>query len=260
LTNAKAQISCIIIAGNEAENIGGCLESVTWCDEIIVVDSYSTDETARIAKGYTEKVFERKWEGYASQKRYAMGLAKHEWVLSLDADERISERLRQEIEAILRQPHILENGFYLSRRNFFLGYKLTQGNSYPDYQLRLFRKACTTMPERKVHEGFEVSGEAGRISAKDADILHHTAKSLSHYAEKQRTYTDLAAHENFHQKKYNGTTLAGAGLHAAAGFVQKYIFKLGFLDGLGGLFTAYFHARDRWLFYTAIRRLQRTHS
>jgi glycosyltransferase involved in cell wall biosynthesis len=250
---SRAKVSCIIIAGNEAENIGGCLESVTWCDEIIVVDSYSTDETARIAKGYTEKVFERKWEGYASQKRYAMGLAKHEWVLSLDADERISERLRQEIEAVLGKADIAEDGFYIPRLNFFVGRKIRHCKWYPDYQFRLFRRTAASIPEQAVHEGFQVSGKTARLTQ---DMIHLTAKSFRQFANKQHVYGELAAQEKFRTKKTHRISPFSAGLHALWGFIRCYVLWLGFLDGLGGFYVSVILAYNRWTLYQTLRRLQ----
>jgi glycosyltransferase involved in cell wall biosynthesis len=151
----RKTLSVAIIAGNEEKKIGDCLESVKWADEIIVVDSGSTDRTVEIAKRYTDKVFIRKWEGYAPQKQFAIDQATCDWILSLDADERVSPELKDEILKILESETEFD-GFYIPRRNFFLGKWIKSCGWYPNYQLRLFKKGKAKVTQRKVHENLSL--------------------------------------------------------------------------------------------------------
>ena len=166
--HTQNKISVVIITGNEENNIKDCLKSVQWADEIIVVDSQSTDETVKIAKEFTDKVFIHKWDGYSAQKTYAISLAKNEWILSIDADESVSVNLSKEI---LETDLTKHNGYFIKRDNFFLG-KLIRGCGWGnDMQLRLFKKSETKLSERMVHEKFIVNGSISKL-----------ANSFSHYS------------------------------------------------------------------------------
>ncbi len=157
----KNKISVTIITGNEEDNIRECLESVKWADEIIVVDSESSDKTVEIAKEYTDKVFIHKWEGYASQKNYALNLATNDWILSIDADERVTPDLAEEMINSSLDQH---NGYKIRRENYFIGKKITGCGWGNDYQVRLFKKNRTKLSNRLVHEGFIVDGSVSRAS------------------------------------------------------------------------------------------------
>ena len=133
-------VSGLIICKNEEKNIEECIKSILWCDEIIVVDSFSTDNTINIVKKYTEKVFQNEWHGFADQRKFALSKAVNEWIFTIDADERCSVELKEEIANILKQNVISENGFEIPRKSFFLDKWIKHGGWYPNYQLRFFRK------------------------------------------------------------------------------------------------------------------------
>lgn len=241
------RISVIIIAGNEEGNIGDCLESVKWADEIVVVDSESVDRTVEIARGYTDKVFVRRWEGYASQKNYAMHMAENEWILSLDADERVSPELRSEIEAL---EFSKADGFYIPRRNFFLGRVITSCGWSPDYQLRLFRKSMTTLTDRQVHEGFSVNGKRGHLQGR---LIHYTHNTIAGTISKINEYSTLEAEEKSDKIHVNGAKIFFKPLWA---FVQHFIIRRGFTDGVHGLMVSIIHAITKTQVYMKIWEIQ----
>ncbi len=162
------KLSVTIITKNEAANIGAALESVAWADELIVVDSGSTDETVGIARRYTDRVSSREWEGYGAQKNHAAGLAEHDWILSLDADERVSPELAVEIrERLAREPP--HPGYRIPRVTSYLGRWIRSTDWYPDYQLRLYDRRAARWNARSVHESVSTDGTVGRLR----NELHH---------------------------------------------------------------------------------------
>lgn len=189
-------ISAVVITYNEEANIGDCLESISWTDEIIVIDSGSTDKTVEIAKKYTDKVFMHEWSGYSAQKNHGIRLTKEDWILSIDADERVTYDLKKEILANLGSKSF--NGFYMPRRSYFLGKWLKYSGWYPDYQLRVFRKSDGKFNERVVHEGVKVSGDIGYL---DSDLIHFPYGNLTHYFEKFNEYTDLSSKNSLKEEK-----------------------------------------------------------
>ena len=164
------KLTVLIIAFNEEKNLRDCLESVKWADEIIVIDSFSTDKTVEISKEFTDKVISRKWEGFSSQRKFSIEQASHEWILSLDADERITEELKNSIQRMLANGSSAD-GYKVARKNHFLGKWIKGAFWYPDYQMRFFRKSKAKMEDRLIHEGFEVDGNVGVI---DGDIIHYS--------------------------------------------------------------------------------------
>ena len=243
------KISAIIIAGNEEENIRACLESVTWCDEIILVDSESKDNTVEIAKEFTDKIFIKKWEGYAKQKRYSLEMASSEWVISLDADERVSNRLKVEIEELLgRNPQ--SNGYKIPRENYFLGKVIKSCFWYPDYQLRLFKKSKTTVIERRVHEGFVVEGEIGTLKN---DLIHFTHQNLSDTISKINKYSTLEAQERADKKNVKPYEII---LHPIGAFLNHFISRKGYKDGVYGMLVSAVHAMTNMMTYMKIWEMQ----
>ena len=224
-----SSLSVILITLNEEENIVPCLESVRWADEIIVVDSQSTDRTAELARRFTEKIIISEWRGFSHNKKLALAQATCEWVLWIDADERVTPELRQEIQAVIaRNP--LQDGFEIARKAYFLGRWIKHCGWYPGYVLRLFRRLKARFNDNLVHEGLELDGPRGRL--KHA-LLHFTDNTLDHYLWKFNRYTSLAATELAQKKRKSGfLTIFFRSLHA---FVKMYVFKLGFLDGVQGL-------------------------
>ena len=229
------KISVIIITGNEEKNISDCLKSVNWADEIIIVDSESTDSTVKVAKEFTEKVYVRKWEGYAPQKSYALNLATNEWILSLDADERVTTRLSDEIMNLnLNESDIA--AFKIHRENYFLGKKITTCGWGNDYQLRLFRKSKTKLNSRLVHEGFIVDGT---ISTLKNSILHYSYLNLKDGFKKINEYSTLEANEKYERKKVTYISIV---FYPFIAFFQHYFLKSGFKDGKHGLMISLMHA------------------
>lgn len=243
-------ISVIIIAKNEEKNIRGCLESVNWADEIIVVDAFSSDATVEIAKEFTSHIYQKEWEGFANQKAYALGLANNEWVLSLDADEQISIKLKEEILAIDEGE---SSAFEILRENFFLGKKITTCGWDKDYQLRLFRKEKTKVTvDKLVHEGFLVNGKTKRLSA---SMYHHTTTSLEKMIGKINYYSSLHAEENYaSKKKITGLSIL---LHGISAFLRPYISLKGYKDGMHGLLISFLNGLTTILNYAKLWELQK---
>lgn len=248
----REKLSVIIITKNEEKNIVDCLESVKWVDEIIVVDAFSSDSTIEIAKRYTDKVFLKEWVGFADQKSYALKLASNEWVLSLDADERVSEKLKIKLLNLLSNKSELNNfsGYKIKRDNYFLGKKINSCGWNKDYQLRLFKKEVTKLTDRLVHEGFEVSGEIGVIRE---PILHLSYKSFKEAIEKINHYSTLEALEKSSKQKANFCTII---FYPILYFIQHFILRYGFIDGIYGFFVSLLHSWTKLMVQLKIWELQ----
>ncbi len=227
-------LSVSIITKNEEKNIARCLKSVQWADEVIVVDSFSADKTIEIAKQFNVTIIQREWEGFAKQKKFALDSVSHNWALSLDADEEVTEELKNEILEILSSETKFD-GYEIPRKSFFLGQWMKYGGWYPGYQLRLFRKEKTSVHHRPVHEGFYVEGNVGRVQH---PINHYTYYSLHQYLEKVNDYTSL----DVMNKIRNGRKIYWYNfiLNPAATFLRMFISLKGWKDGfLGFLLAAY---------------------
>jgi glycosyltransferase involved in cell wall biosynthesis len=246
------QVSCTVLCHNEEGNLEDCLKSVAWCDELIIVDSYSTDRTLQIAKQFTPLVFQHRFEGFAKQRLFSFSKTSHEWILYIDADERLSPKLQAELQQLFSQDTIDADGFEMPRLNFYFGGAVRHGEIYPDYQLRLFRKSKFTMETLAVHESVKVNGRIERLKH---DLIHLTATNWQAYRRKQDLYTSLEAEKKFTTTK--PVSAVAPMLHALFGFMKKYLLKKSILDGLAGVAYSYFHARDRYLLYKKIRRHQR---
>ena len=242
------KISVIIITKDEEKNISDCLKSVEWADEIIVIDAESNDKTVKLAKIFTDKIFTKKWEGYVPQKKYALSLASNEWVLSVDADERITPELKNEILNL--SPGNFA-GYKIRRKNFLLGKEITSCGWGNDYQLRLFKKEKTDLTDRLVHEGFTVDGKIGKLKN---PMLHYTFSSFTEYFNKINYYTSLKAEELVKQKgKIGGWTIFS---HTVSAFILFFINKRGFKDGVRGLIISLLHSVSTMLNYLKLWELQ----
>jgi len=246
----KTPISAITIAFNEEINISDCLESVNWCEEIILVDAYSTDQTVKIAKDHSCKIYKHKWQGFAEQKAYALSKASHEWVISLDADERISHELKDEINSKLN-PNNKFDGFYIPRKSYFLGKWMKHSGWYPGYQLRLFRKSKTQVSEKRVHEGFLVDGEVGYLAD---SIIHYTHPTITDSLEKMNSYSSLEAEDRENSKTVHWYDLL---LHPFAAFSRKYVAQKGILDGMSGFILAVITAQLKMALYIKLWEIQK---
>ena len=242
------KISVTVITKDEEKNICDCLRSVNWADEIIVVDSESTDRTVELAKQFTDKIFIRKWEGYVPQKKYALSLASNEWVLSLDADERVTSELKDEI--IKLSPGEF-SGFKIRRKNFLLKKEITSCGWEKDYQLRLMRKDKSSFSDRLVHEKFIVDGQVEKLKN---PMIHYTFTSFSEYFSKINHYSSLKAQELFQKKERVGAWTIFS--HTVSAFFAFFIFRRGFKDGVYGLIISLLHSVSTMMNYIKLWELQ----
>lgn len=231
------KITATIITFNEERDLPAALESLSWADEIVVVDSESTDRTVEIARGVTDRVFVTPWPGYAAQKSFAADQATHDWIFNLDADERVSPELAAEIIRLKNADDPLGAGFEMPRKTFYLGRWIKHSGWYPDYKLRLYHRRRGRWRGDYVHESVEASGPVGRLAG---EILHYTVNSISEHHQRLDRYTSLAAQEMV--EKGQSVSLADLLLSPAVSFLRSYVFKLGFLDGVPGIAIAYFAA------------------
>lgn len=240
------KISATIITFKEAANIRAACESVSWADEIVVVDSGSTDDTRAIAEGCGARVFNRAWPGFAAQKQFAVDQTTHDWIFSLDADERVSEELKTTI-AKLREvsDSQLADGYRIPRRSFYQGRWIKGGGWYPDRQLRLFKKSRGRWNERQIHESVKLDSGA-RLERLAGDILHYSVRDAAHHHRMiGERYAPLAAQQMFASgRRTSALKIATA---APAAFVSSFILKCGFRDGLAGVSIASFAAHHAFL-------------
>jgi len=239
------QLSVVIITLNEEANIGRTLESVKALvsdgkGEVIIVDSGSTDRTVEIASSYGAKVFVEEWKGFAVQKNSAIEKAQADWILSLDADEELSQELVSHLHEALEavdpagSPKIYPpdlNGFRFRRRNYFLGRWVKHGGFWPDPKLRLFRRGSAAFENRAVHEDLRVQGTVWRMNG---DLIHHSYPTISDYIEHMNRYSSLGA-EMVVARGPVRFTVINITLRPLLTFLYNYIFRLGFLDGKEGL-------------------------
>jgi glycosyltransferase involved in cell wall biosynthesis len=240
------KISATIIAFNEATNIGDACKSLTWADEIVVVDSGSTDQTRQIAEACGARVITREWPGFALQKQFAVDQAAHDWIFSLDADERVSDELKESIAKLQREPeNSLADGYRIPRRSYYQGRWIKGGGWYPDYQLRLFRKSRGGWEPRHIHESVKLDS-GSRVEKLSGDILHYSVRDAAHHHRMiGERYAPLAAQQMFEAgRKTSALKIASA---APAAFVRSYILKGGFRDGLAGISIASFAAHHAFL-------------
>ena len=224
-----SSLSVIVITKNEERNIQDCLNSVSWAKEIVVVDGGSQDRTQDLARKFTQKVFLKEWEGYAASKNFALDHCTGDWVLWLDADERVTEALAKQIQVVVNQEVTGFDVYEIPRKAFFLGKWIKHCGWYPGYVARLFKRGVGKFSDNKVHERFEFVGDVGRLHA---DLLHYTDPNLWHYFEKFNRYTSLAADEMLeNQTSFHVIFLVVRPLWV---FVRMYFVKLGFLDGIRG--------------------------
>jgi glycosyltransferase involved in cell wall biosynthesis len=244
-------ISVAIITKNEEKNVRDALESVKWADEIIVIDAHSSDRTPEICRQFTDRVYSMEWSGFARQKQKAVSLTSQEWVLVLDADERVPDPLKGEIiEVLSGNPSC--NGYRIARKNFFGDRWIRHGGWWPDYTLRLFRRDMGSILPREVHESVQVEGETGYLRN---PILHYTYKDTKDFLERMETYANLGAKEL--QRNGRRAYIADILLRPFATFARMYFLRLGFLDGTCGLKLAYLYSRYTFRKYSELRGMKR---
>jgi len=250
-----ARLSACVITRDEEDRIGACLEALAWCDEIVVVDSHSSDRTRDIAAAAGARVIERDWPGYAAQKEFAIRAARHDWVFSVDADERPSPALRGEIEDLRRAGFPGAEGWDMPRLSFYLGRWIRHGTWYPNRCLRLFDRRRGHFQDHRlyaVHERVDVDGVVGRLRG---DLLHHPYRDLGDQLRTIDRYTTLMA-EGLHRSGRR-TSLAEVVLRPWADFLTFYVVRRGFLDGWQGLLLAQLSAHSVRVKYAKLLALQR---
>ena len=249
------KISVTIITLNEARNIRAACESVPWADEIVVVDSGSTDETREVAAECGARVIENPWPGFAEQKQFAAETAQHEWIFSLDADERVSEALKASIGEIRsQQDEYLADGYFIARRAFYLGRWIRGGGWYPDRQLRLYRKSRGRWEGPFVHESVRMQ-TGSRVETLKGDLLHYPFEdALEHERLIAERYAPLGARKMFAEgRRTSRFQLATIG---PATFIRNFILKAGFRDGSVGFTIARLGAHHATLKHQLLWKLQ----
>lgn len=223
------RLAACIITHNEADRIEACIRSAAFCDEILVVDSHSTDRTREIAAALGARVIERDWPGYRSQKEFAVRSCQCDWVLCLDADERVSEELHSEIERLRAGGFAGYAGWSIPRITDYFGKFLRHGNAYPDRLVRLFDRRRGSWVGREIHENTRIEGRIGRLRG---HLLHYSYRSLTDHEQRALRYAELMA-ESMHASGRRGR-LAPIIVHSWWRFLRGYVLRLGFLDGWRG--------------------------
>lgn len=243
------KISATIITFNEERNVARVIESLRCCDEILVLDSGSNDRTVEIARKLGARVEEASWHGYAAQKNIAVELAANDWILSLDADESLSEALEAEIWQIKKAGPRFD-GYTMPRLAQYLGRWILHSGWYPDRKIRLFNRCKAKWVGEFVHESVKVNGSVGHLNS---NLLHFTCNSLSEHVRTMDSYTTLAAQEIV--SRGVNVSLSRLLLDPPATFLNTYILKQGFLDGMEGLSIAYMAAFYNFVKYAKARHM-----
>jgi len=244
---SRDKISLVMITYNEERNIQECLETAKWMDEIIIVDSFSTDRTLEICQQYTQRLFQRPFFGYGKQKNFAIEQAAMDWVFVLDADERIPGDLRREIEEILRYAPQEITAYRLARKNQFYGYWLKWGGQYPDWQIRLFRRGAGWNDDFEPHHNFIFNGQLGTMRN---PLIHFTERNISDHFPKLNRFTTLAAEHRVKTcRKVHWYDLA---FRPLVTFFQVYLRKGGYRDGIPGFIQAVFKSLYTFVKYAKV--------
>ena len=244
-------VSAIVVCFNEEQNIGRCLESLTWCDEIVIVDSFSTDRTPEICRRYTDRFIQRPWAGYRDQKAYAHSRATKDWVLLVDADERVTVELREEVLEVLAGETGQYAGYSVPRLVHYLDRWWRRGGWYPDYDVRLFRRDRVTWSGSDPHEKILVEGKVRRLK----NPLHHFSyRSIEDHLERINRFTSISSHEL--RKGGARWRLSDAALRPAGRFFRSYVLKRGFMEGFAGFYVAITAAVYVFLKYAKLWELE----
>lgn len=245
------KLSVTVITHNESADIAPALQSVAWADEIVVVDAESTDDTVALARRFTDRIVVRPWGGYADQKNHAASLASHDWILSLDADERVTVPLADEIRSTLssQPPNVV--AYRMPRITWHLGRWIRSTDWYPDYQIRLYNRRAARWTGRYVHEALTVNGAIGDLRG---ELQHFAYRDVSDHLETIDRYTTLAARQMREQGRNAGLfDLAG---HPPLAFFRNYVLRGGFRDGLPGLVISAMNAYYVFLKFAKLWELQ----
>lgn len=243
-----ATLAVVMIVKDEAQNLAACLDTVRWADEIVVLDSGSSDDTLAIARRYTDKVFqEGDWQGYGIQRQRAQRHARSDWILMVDADERVTSKLRGSIEQVIAKDDRTQV-YALPRLSWCFGRFIRHGGWYPDYVTRLYPREQAAYGDQRVHE--KLSHDGLTVARLQGDLLHYTYRDLHHYLVKSAGYArDWAAARHGRDKR--ATLSQGIG-HALGCFLRMYLLRGGFLDGRAGLLLALVSAHSTFVKYAAL--------
>jgi glycosyltransferase involved in cell wall biosynthesis len=244
-----SKLSVTVITKDEASQIAAALASVQWADEIVVVDSESQDRTVEIARGFTDRVVVHRWDGYVAQKNYAASLAAHDWILSLDADERVTPALAGEIRAVLDTAS--HRGYRIPRVTWHLGRWIRSTDWYPDHQLRLYDRRAAQWTGRYVHESVTVQGTVGQLAG---ELQHYAYRDISDHLETIDRYTTYAALQMRERGIRPGFLQLAA--HPPLAFLRNYVARGGFRDGTPGLIISAMNAYYVFLKFAKLRELQ----
>jgi glycosyltransferase involved in cell wall biosynthesis len=250
LSTPRAAVSAVLITRNAENVLEACLESLAFADEIVVVDSASSDATVQIATRRGARVVQKEWLGFGRQKQFAVEQASNDWVLCLDADERVSAELAASIQAALAAP--VSPVYRMARRNRFLGRWLAHGEGYPDWSPRLFNRLNARWSEDLVHEKVLYAATPGTLKG---DLMHDSFDSLATYLERQNRYTTLQARQAFERGQTAGTTHLL--LSPVVRFIKFYVLRLGFLDGVPGLLHISIGCMNSYLKYAKLIELHK---
>jgi glycosyltransferase involved in cell wall biosynthesis len=247
----NVSVSAIIVCFNEEDRIEDCLESVSWCDEIVVVDSFSTDRTPEICRRYTDHFVQRAWKGYRDQKAYAHSLASKDWVLLVDADERVTPGLKEEILSVLATENGLHAGYAVGRLVNYLDRWWWRGGWYPDYDVRLFRRERATWGGADPHEKILVDGPVRRLCH---PLHHYSYRDIGDHLQRINRFTSISSQE----LRSAGVRwrLSDALLRPAFRFFRSYILKRGFMDGFAGFYVAFTAAVYVFLKYAKLWEIE----
>ena len=244
------KVTAIIPTFNEEAHIAAAIESVQWADEVLVVDSGSTDATVALARQYEVTVLERPFDTHARQKNWAITQARHDWIFILDADERVPPAMQEEIKAVLSEPSE-DIGYWVGRDNFFMDRQVRYSGWQFDKLIRLFHRQHCRYDDKQVHEEIIFSGPTGKLRH---HLLHYTYRGLAQYLEKWDRYTWLAAKERM--GKHKPVTLWHLALKPPVRFLRHYLFYLGFLDGKVGFAISYLSAASVFMRNLKLWRMQ----
>ena len=229
-------LTVTVITRNESHNLPAALDSVRWADEIVVIDAESTDNTAEIARRYTDRVIVRPWPGYVAQKNFAAEHASHDWILSLDADERVSPELGEEVRKVMAAVPSA-TGFRIPRVTFHLGRWIRSTDWYPDYQLRLYDRRRARWTGRLVHESVRADGAVATLRG---ELQHYAYRDIADHLERMDRYTSLAARQMFEDGRRAGWMHVL--IHPRLAFFRNYVLRAGFRDGMPGLIVSAMNA------------------
>ena len=233
---AVQKVTATVITRNESANLAAALESLRWADEIVVIDSESTDDTVAIARRYTDRVVVRPWPGYVAQKNFAAGQASHDWIFSLDADERVTPELAAEVRALLSEPPAAA-GYRIPRVTFHCGRWIRSTDWYPDHQLRLYDRRRALWTGRHVHESVRADGPVARLRG---EIQHYAYRDLAHHLQTMDRYTTLAARQMFEDGRR--ASWIDILVTPRLTFFRNYVLRGGFRDGMAGLVVSAMNA------------------